>query len=111
MVLAPYLSKVLAGSTEGIEIGRWMSPLKLFEYMCAGKPVIASDLPVIREVLDHQKNALLCDPGRPEEWVNAIRLLKENPSEGQRLAGEARKKFEEKYSWQKRAEMLREQIQ
>ncbi|MEX2347525.1 MAG: glycosyltransferase family 4 protein [Balneolaceae bacterium] len=111
IVLAPYLSKVFAGSTKGIETGRWMSPLKVFEYMCAGKPVIASDLPVIREVLCHQKNALLCDPGRPDEWVKAIRYLKEHPAEAKRLAGEARNSFEEKYSWQKRAEILREQIQ
>lgn len=110
IVLAPYLSTVLAGSVDGIETSRWMSPLKLFEYMCAGKPIIASDLPVIREVLHHQKNAILCHPDKTEEWLEAIRDLQQNPGKGRELAAEARRNFKEHYSWQKRAEILRDLI-
>lgn len=44
----------------GSDIGRWTSPLKIFEYMSAGKPILASDLPVLREVLGHEVNCLLC---------------------------------------------------
>src|SRR5690606_38086332 len=52
IVLAPYSEKVYLAKTNA-EIGNWMSPLKLFEYMSAGKPIISSDLNVLREVLVH----------------------------------------------------------
>jgi glycosyltransferase involved in cell wall biosynthesis len=39
-----------------------MSPLKMFEYMAAGKPIITSDLPPIRDVLSEQ-TAFFCQPG------------------------------------------------
>ena len=41
-----------------------MSPLKVFEYMAAGKPILASDIPALREILRAGETALLRDPGR-----------------------------------------------
>ena len=63
------------GSNAGRDIGRWTSPLKLFEYMAMGKPIICSDLKVLRVVVQHNRNAILCNPDNIDEWVNAIRIL------------------------------------
>jgi glycosyltransferase involved in cell wall biosynthesis len=54
---------------------RYTSPLKLFEYLAMGKPVITSDLPAMREVLQHGKNAWMVKPGDARalaEGINAV---------------------------------------
>jgi glycosyltransferase involved in cell wall biosynthesis len=81
------------------------SPLKLFEYMAAGRPIVASDLPSIREVLTHEHNALLIAPGDPQALTAAIRRLKDDAALGARLAGQAREDVAQ-YTWERRAERL-----
>ena len=71
IVLAPYQPVVLVGD-DNVDIGRWMSPLKIFEYMSHGKPIIASDLPVLREILKDGHNALLADPGDASDWTKKV---------------------------------------
>ena len=62
------------------------SPLKLFDYMAAGAPIVASDLPTVREVLTDGDNALLVPPGRPvDALAAAIRRLLVNPGLADRL--------------------------
>ena len=75
ILIAPYQNHV---STYGgdINIAQWMSPLKIFEYMSAGKPIISSNLPAIKEILQHGETALLCDPDNIDEWVENIENLK-----------------------------------
>lgn len=55
----------------------WMSPLKMFEYMAAGRAIVASDLPAVREVLSHGQNAWLCAPDSGEALADAISTLAE----------------------------------
>src|SRR3546814_2148470 len=62
----PNQVQVWAGN---IDIGRWTSPLKLFEYMAHGLPIIASDLPNIREVLRHGETGLLVPSGDLDSWL------------------------------------------
>jgi len=83
----------------------FISPLKLFEYMAAGRPIVASDLPSIREVLTHERNALLVAPGNPPALTAAIRRLKDDRALGARLATQALEDVSE-YTWAKRAERL-----
>lgn len=104
ILLAPYSRQV--ESAGGQEIGQWMSPLKTFEYMAAAKPIIASDLPVLREVLMHDKNSLLCEPGNLSGWSQALRDLAADPSRAIRLANNARAEVLAKYSWTARAERV-----
>lgn len=81
------------------------SPLKLFEYMASGRPIVASDLPSIREVLRNEANALLVEPGNPQALVAGIRRIKEDPALRQRLAGQAQVDVRE-FTWARRAEKL-----
>lgn len=84
---------------------RFTSPLKLFEYMAAGRPIVASDLPSICEVLTHERNALLAEAGNPQAFVAAIRRLKDDSDLRERLAAQALADVRE-YTWARRAERL-----
>lgn len=53
----------------------FMSPLKMFEYLATGRPIVSSDLPVLREVLRDHENCLLVNCEDPEQWVNGIREI------------------------------------
>ena len=83
----------------------WTSPLKLFEYMATGRPVVASDLPSLREILRHEENALLVEPGNPRAMAAAINRILTDRGLAQRLAGQALADVRE-YTWDKRAEKL-----
>jgi glycosyltransferase involved in cell wall biosynthesis len=84
---------------------RFTSPLKLFEYMAAGRPIVASDLPSIREVLDHEVNALLVPPGDAAAMAGAIERVLADPVLASRLARAALDSAPD-YSWDRRAERL-----
>jgi glycosyltransferase involved in cell wall biosynthesis len=81
------------------------SPLKLFEYMAAGRAIVASDLPSIREVLTDERTALLVPPGDPAAMAVAIRRLASDAALGARLGAAARAEVAQ-YSWSRRAERL-----
>ena len=104
VVLAPYLRRV--SSSGGEDIAQWTSPLKLFEYMAHGRTIVASDLPVLREVLEHQKNCLLCPPDAPAKWEETLRQLQLNPGLAEEIGRRARAEFLANYSWRRRARQL-----
>jgi glycosyltransferase involved in cell wall biosynthesis len=84
---------------------RFTSPLKLFEYMAAGRAIVASDLPSIREVLRNDIEALLVPPGDGVALAAAIRRLIAEPGTAERL-GRAAADAAPAYSWGRRAERL-----
>jgi glycosyltransferase involved in cell wall biosynthesis len=67
----------------------FMSPLKLFEYMHARRPIVASAHPTIREILQDGQNALLIEPGNVESIAAAIHRLIVDPALGRRIAEQA----------------------
>ena len=81
------------------------SPLKLFEYMAAGRPIVSSDLPAIREVLRHEVNALLVAPGDPGALAEGIHRLMTDRALAARLACQALDDVKQ-YTWERRAERL-----
>jgi len=81
------------------------SPLKLFEYMASGRPIVASDLPAIREVLRDGENAVLVAPGDPQALVGGIQRIKEDAALGARLARQAGEDVRQ-FTWARRAERL-----
>ena len=107
--LLPNQNKVTWHKAGG-DIGQWTSPLKMFEYMSAGKPIISSDLPVLREILQDDVNALLCPPEDIAAWVNALKRLEES-SLRQRLGEQALSDFTCNYTWKRRAQIIMEHFQ
>ncbi|MCI0565959.1 glycosyltransferase, partial [bacterium] len=83
---------------------RFMSPMKLFEYMASGVPVVASDLPAIREVLD-ETMAYLSDPDLPDSLLRSVLSALESEDEAKRRAVSALVAVE-KHTWEKRAEKI-----
>ena len=80
------------------------SPMKLFEYMASGVPIIASDVPSLREVLN-EKNSFLVPPNNPALLAGGMRNILSNSDEADARANAARKDVEA-YTWDKRAENM-----
>ena len=78
------------------------SPLKLFEYMAAGLPIVASDLPALREVLRPDENALLVPPDDPEALAEAIGRLLADQALAERLRRQAHADVQDR-TWAARA--------
>lgn len=81
---------------------RFTSPLKLFEYMALGKPIVASDLPSMREVLKDGESALLTTCGDGKRYADAVNLLLAEPALQNRLGMNA-KALCSQYTWKVRA--------
>lgn len=99
LLLMPYQRNVSASS--GGDIARYLSPMKLFEYLACGRAILSSDLPVLQEVLN-PRNAVLLPPDDVGAWVAAIRNLRQDPVKCASLAGQAQKDAQQ-YSWEGRA--------
>jgi glycosyltransferase involved in cell wall biosynthesis len=110
VVIAPYQSRVQAHGGKNLT-QRWMSPLKIFEYMAYGKPIIASDLPVLKEVLEDERNALLVPPAEIDSWAKAIARLRGDAALRTRLGRAALQDFNTHYSWESRASAVLEGIE
>lgn len=99
------VSEILASSKVGL-VTFWplsnhinAQPNKLFEYMSAGIPVIASDFPLWREIVGSNNCGLLVDPCNPGQIAEAIDYIVANPNEAQQMGNNGRKAVIEKYNW------------
>lgn len=104
VLLAPYASSV--ATPGGVDTSRWMSPMKVFEYLAAGRAMVCSDLPALREVLDNDRTALLVAPEDPDAWVDAVRRLRDDAELRDRLGRVGRAVHAERYTWSIRTERL-----
>ena len=105
VLLMPYQQSVSIG-IQGHDTARWMSPMKMFEYLAAGVPIISSDLPVLREVLTNERNALLVNAKSVAQWVAALDLLISNPTYANSMGEFAHRQYQTKHTWLCRAESL-----
>jgi glycosyltransferase involved in cell wall biosynthesis len=100
VLLMPYGRSISASS--GQDIAEVINPMKMFDYMAAGRAILSADLPVIHEVLN-EKNAVFCEPGDVDAWENTLRGLLEDESRRLALGSKARKDVAG-YTWTARAE-------
>jgi glycosyltransferase involved in cell wall biosynthesis len=103
VLLMPYARSIL-GSSGDASSASVASPMKMFEYMAAGRAILTSDLPVIREVLD-DSSAAFAPPEDAPAWIAALQSLLADPARRAALASTARRNVE-KYTWLARAEKI-----
>lgn len=100
LLLMPY-SRSIMGSSGSADSAAVASPMKMFEYMAAGRAIVSSDLPVIREILN-EKNAVFCQADQVEDWEQKINSLLADTARRRELAARARQDVQG-YTWVARA--------
>lgn len=99
ILLMPYERSVsVSGGGDTADV---CSPMKMFDYMAAGRAIVSSDLPVLHEVLN-RRNAVFCPPDDPLAWEAALSGLLADPAQRAELASQARRDVEN-YTLQERA--------
>lgn len=100
VLLMPY-ERSIAGSSGG-NSAEICSPMKMFEYMAAGRAILASDLPVLHEVLN-PANSVFCPPEDVDAWALVLDDLLSDPARRARLMAQTRSDIKQ-YTWRARAE-------
>jgi glycosyltransferase involved in cell wall biosynthesis len=107
--LAPATMLVLPNTASAIS-ERYTSPLKLFEYLAAGRPIVASDLPAFREILTDGETAVLVRPGDVDALAGALQRVASDAALAARL-GAAALALAPRYSWEARAARIEAALQ
>ncbi len=106
VLLMPHSKAGVFGATGKADIGRWTSPMKMFEYMASGVPIIASDLPVLGEVLTHERNALIAAADDLPAWQASVRRLLEDRPLARRIGLQAYTDLVEHHTWDARVRKI-----
>lgn len=106
ILLAPYQQQVYSEDNEKRDLSQWMSPLKVFEYMGTGKPMIVSDMPCFHGILRNKKTALLAGCDNITEWLKALDSLLEQPELRKFLSDNAYLVLKSRFTWKARAERI-----
>ena len=80
---------------------KYTSPLKLFEYLASGRPIVASRLPSLAEILN-EGNAILVEPNNPKSLADGLKNILNNSPLADKISSQARRDAQN-YSWDKRA--------
>ena len=106
VLLMPYGQYVeVRRGGKGADTSGHASPIKMFEYMAAGRPILSSNLPVLQEILTDKVNALLLPTDDADAWIQALKTLQENSQLSASIAQRAKQDVEE-YTWERRAEKI-----
>jgi len=102
------LSRSLAGLVLFHEVPNHTNaqPNKMFEYMSAGLPVIASNFPLWKEIIEGNNCGICVDPTNIEKIANAIQWIADNPKEAQKMGENGRNAIEVKYNWETESKKL-----
>lgn len=104
--LMPYSNKIFVDKNRKLEIGQWISPLKLFEAMAHGKAIVVTDLPSIREVMVDGEDAYLLNAADIEGWVKTIEKLVLDNNLRKKLEYNGKRKLENEFSWKVRTQRI-----
>lgn len=85
------------------------APLKVLESMAAGVPVVASDVPPIRELITHRDNGWLVHPDRPGELARALRVLLDDRELAATIAARGRSTIAARFTWTRSLDALRDE--
>lgn len=107
ILLMPY-SRSIMGSSGTADSASVASPMKMFEYMAAGRAIVTADLPVIREVLN-EANAVFCDPDNVGKWKVEIEKLLADETRRVKLGNQAKEDVQ-KFTWLARAEKIMQKM-
>jgi starch synthase len=88
------------------EYGFYWSPLKVFEYMAMGLPVVTIDIPPLNVIVRHERDGLLYQSGDVEGLVEALSELERDGERRQEMGKSARERVVERYSWRAHCEAL-----
>jgi glycosyltransferase involved in cell wall biosynthesis len=101
--LAPWREHALASLAPlrdcARNVAQGCAPLKVLESMASGVPVLASDLPVVRELMEDGGQGLLVPPDRPGELARAVRTLLDFPERSAAMGAAGRARVEERFTW------------
>ncbi len=75
-------------------------PVKMFEYMGAGIPVIASNFPLWKEIVEDNDCGICVDPLDPVQIADAISYIQENPEKAEQMGLRGSRMVREKYNWE-----------
>ena len=103
VLVMPYTPEVTIKG--GARAKDFTSPIKLFEYMAAAKPIVASSIPSVTEVLEDGGNALLVEPGNPESLFSGIQKALDDTVLAQTMSQGALRDVR-MYTWEERARKL-----
>ena len=81
-------------------------PIKMFEYMSAGLPVVASNFSLWKEIIIENNCGIVVNPENPKEIAGAIKYIFDNSQKAKIMGENARKAVEEKYNWKNEEEKL-----
>lgn len=109
IMLAPYQQKV-GISAKNTDTAKWMSPIKIFEYMSFSKAIIVSHIKVLEEIIEPNKNAVFANHEDVKEWELKVLKLINNSDYHQNIKKNAYRTLKEKYTWDKRANNILEFI-
>ena len=103
VLVIPYSSGVTI--RDGTEAGEFTSPLKLFEYMAAVKPIVATGVPSVLEILRPGENSVVTPPDDEEEFVRALGCVLGDSELCARISERARSDAAG-YTWEKRVKRI-----
>jgi glycosyltransferase involved in cell wall biosynthesis len=78
----------------------WGEPIKYFEYSAAGLPIVISDMPAKRALINKNQNGIIVAPQKKNAAINAITFLINNPREAQKMSKRGRDAFLREYNWE-----------
>jgi glycosyltransferase involved in cell wall biosynthesis len=108
ILVMPYTTRTLV--YRGVDTTAVMNPMKMFEYMASGRPIIATRLPALQEVLKDRENALLVEPDSADSIREGITTLLRDRALADRLGARARADAVSRHSWDAHARAILEGI-
>jgi len=81
-------------------------PVKMFEYMINELPIIASNFPLWKQIIEKNKCGICINPTKPKEIAKVIEYLIEHPNEAKKMGENGKKAVLEKYNWENESKKL-----